>query len=165
MPKKSQADRAALLAEIFSHVRAGQRLTDSVDETTGRLLGIGRSDGHCMDLLDERGQMTAGMLAEETGLSTGAITAVLDRLEQAGYVQRVRDTQDRRRVLVELTPEATRATWELYGPLAEMGTQLAERYSVQELEVILDFVAQARKLSEQHLAVLRAKVAPGQAAG
>jgi DNA-binding MarR family transcriptional regulator len=161
MPKESPAHRAALLAEIFSHVRASQRLTDSIDETVGKLLGTSRSDGHCMDLLDEHGQMTAGMLAEETGLSTGAITAVLDRLEQLGYVERVRDTQDRRRVLVELTPEAKRAAWELYGPMAETGTQLAERYSVQQLEAILDFVSAGRKLSEQHLARLRAKAAAG----
>src|SRR5580704_17716635 len=158
MPEKSESARTALLEQIFSHVRAGQRLTASVDETAGKLLGTNRTDGLCMDLLDERGQMTAGLLAEETGLTTGAITAVLDRLEQLGYVQRVRDTVDRRRVLVELTPKAKRASWELYGPLGEMGAELAQRYSDEQLEVILDFVDQARQLSGQHLAALRARL-------
>src|SRR4030081_192565 len=95
--------RAALIQEMFGEIRAGQRATDAIDEASGRLLGINRTDGHCMDLLDERGQMTAGHLAEATGLTTGAITAVLDRLEKLGYVHRIRDTADRRRVLVELT--------------------------------------------------------------
>jgi DNA-binding MarR family transcriptional regulator len=163
MTEKSQSPRTKMLEQIFSHVRAGQRLTDAVDETAGKLLGTNRTDGQCMDLLDERGQQTAGMLAEETGLTTGAITAVLDRLEQLGYVQRVRDTEDRRRVLVELTPKAKRATWELYGPLGEMGAELAERYSDEQLEVILDFVDQARQMSAQHLAALRTRLAAGQA--
>ena len=162
MPKQSESARTALLEQIFSHVRAGQRLTAAVDETAGKLLGTNRTDGLCMDLLDERGQMTAGLLAEETGLTTGAITAVLDRLEHLGFVQRVRDTVDRRRVLVELTPRAKRASWELYGPLGEMGAELAQRYSDEQLEVILDFVDQARQLSAQHLAALQARLAAGQ---
>jgi len=57
-----------------------------------------------LDVLQEREPLTAGELAVEAGLTTGAVTTVLDRLERAGYALRVRDTHDRRRILVELTP-------------------------------------------------------------
>jgi DNA-binding MarR family transcriptional regulator len=147
--------RAALIQEMFSEIRAGQRATDAIDEASGKLLGLNRTDGHCMDLLDERGQMTAGHLAEATGLTTGAITAVLDRLEKLGYVHRIRDTEDRRRVLVDLTPEARRVTWELYGPLAAAGAAIAERYDDSELELLLGFVRESRRMGEQHAATLR----------
>ena len=62
-----------------------------------------------------------------------------------------------------MTPKAKRATWELYGPLGEMGAELAERYSDEQLEVILDFVDQAHQMSAQHLAALRTRLAAGQA--
>ena len=59
--------------------------------------------------------MTAGELDRESELSTGAITTLLDRLERAGYVRRVRDDVDRRRILVELTDEARHRAWEIWG--------------------------------------------------
>ena len=69
-------------------------------------MGVNRTDGRCLDLLEHRGQMSAGELARASGLSTGAITAVIDRLEHAGYAQRVADPADRRRVLIEPTAKA-----------------------------------------------------------
>src|SRR5688572_19438670 len=65
-------------------------------------LGINVTDVKCYSLLRQRGAMTAGELSEKTGLTTGAITGVVDRLEKAGLVQRRRDAHDRRRVIVEL---------------------------------------------------------------
>ena len=87
-------------------MRANQRATDVVDDLVCQLLGVNRTDARCLDILDQQGSMSAGDLAEASRLTTGAITAVIDRLERAGYARRVPDPSDRRRVLVEPTEKA-----------------------------------------------------------
>jgi DNA-binding MarR family transcriptional regulator len=141
-------------------VRESQRGTDITDDLLCQLLGINRSDSRCLDILDQRGQMTAGALAQESGLSTGAITAVIDRLEKAGYAQRFADPGDRRRVLVELTDKARAAGFELMaGPMIEAGELLLDRYSEADLELVIDFMEQGAEIRERHIEWLRAKLA------
>ena len=78
--------------------------------------------------------MTAGELADAAHLTTGAVTTVLDRLEDVGYVRRIRDTDDRRRVLVEQTPECTRTAMRYYGPFMEPSFESMAKYTPEELE-------------------------------
>ena len=146
----SREAREALLEEIGVEVRTYQNAQDAFDEAACERLGINRSDGRALDIIDRHGQMTAGELARESGLSTGAITTLLDRLERAGYVRRVRDDVDRRRVLVELTEEARRRTWEIWGPIAEASMGRLARHSNEELLFIRDFLRSSREfLTEQ----------------
>ena len=77
--------RERLLRELGDAVRANQRATDLVDEAAAELMGINRTDAKFLDLLDQHGQMSAGDLARECRLTTGAVTAAIDRLERAGY--------------------------------------------------------------------------------
>src|SRR5512135_715204 len=100
MSRDSSA-RRALLEQLGDEVRANQRATAIVDDVAAELMGIGRTDSLCLDLLEHRGQMSAGELARASGLTSGAITGVIDRLERAGMAQRVADPADRRRVLIE----------------------------------------------------------------
>src|SRR6202008_695441 len=67
--------------------------------------GISSADMDCIDFVNVEGRMTAGRLAELTGLTTGAITGVVDRLEKAGFVRRERDESDRRKVFIVTVPE------------------------------------------------------------
>src|SRR5271165_2004375 len=99
-------DRKRMLEEIPRALRAFLSASDAFDEVLGNVLGLNPTDVRCVDLLDQYGTMTAGALAEVAGLSTGAVTFLLDRLERAGFVRRVRDLEDRRRVLVEIAPFA-----------------------------------------------------------
>jgi DNA-binding MarR family transcriptional regulator len=92
-----------LTERISLEVRRSQNRADAYDEAVADAPGINRTDMRCIDVLDQEGRMTAGRLASLTGLTTGAITTVVDRLERAGFAQRVRDERDRRRVHVELT--------------------------------------------------------------
>jgi DNA-binding MarR family transcriptional regulator len=141
-------------------VRESQRGTDITDDLLCQLLGINRSDSRCLDILDHRGRMTAGALAQESGLSTGAITAVIDRLAKAGYAQRVADPADRRRVQVELTDKARAAGFELMaGPMIEAGERLLDRYSEADLELIIDFMERGAEIRANHIEWLRAKIA------
>src|SRR3954469_14288610 len=97
-------NRQTLLAEVGRATQAYQRATDGFDDEVGRQLELNSSDLRCLDWLTERA-LTTGDLAALTGLSGAATTALLDRLEQKGYVRRLRDTVDRRKVVVELTPD------------------------------------------------------------
>lgn len=159
MSRDLSPERQQLYAELGDEVRANQRATDVVDELICQLLGINRTDARCLDILDQHGSMSAGDLAEASRLTTGAITAVIDRLERAGLARRVPDPADRRRVLVELTEKAFELTTELMvEPMREMYLPMAERYSDEDLELILDFTRRGRDMQERHAEWLRARL-------
>ena len=101
----SKLSREELIGEFIAAVRASQSATEMLDAAVADFLGIDHTAYRCLDVIDQEGPMTAGLLAQRARLSPGATTAVIDRLEQKGLVRRVRDAEDRRRVLVEVRPE------------------------------------------------------------
>jgi DNA-binding MarR family transcriptional regulator len=111
-----------------------------------RLLDVHRTDVRLLDVLHMAGGMSAGELARAGHLSPAAVTAALDRLERAGYVRRVRDREDRRRVLVEVTDRMHKLTEELYGPLAESGDRLLDGYSDDVLRALREILDRAAEL-------------------
>jgi DNA-binding MarR family transcriptional regulator len=151
----SRQTKDRITEELQYEFRASQVASDQIDDIAAAALGINRTDGRCLDIVDYAGPLTAGQLAEQAGLTTGAVTAVLDRLEAVGYVKRTRDTADRRRVLVEITDEARRRAMEFYGPMAEAGMDYMERFTVEELARIRDFMRAGREIQEANLARLR----------
>ncbi|HEY3231398.1 MAG TPA: MarR family transcriptional regulator [Roseiflexaceae bacterium] len=125
-------------------------------------LGVSATDVKCYSILRQTGPITAGELAERTGLTTGAITGVIDRLEQANLVCRVRDPNDRRRVVLELLndPERERAINQLYEPMGRAIMELVTRYSAAERATILDFLSKATAVLEAETRHLRQGPAP-----
>jgi DNA-binding MarR family transcriptional regulator len=99
--------------------------------------------------------MTAGQLATAARLTTGAITAVLDRLERAGLVRRVPDPADRRRVLVEVTPKLAEVTAPVFGPLGQEGSAWIANYTDDQLELIVGFIEKNRELLARHTSRLQ----------
>jgi DNA-binding MarR family transcriptional regulator len=163
MSRNSQR-REALMQELGNAVRASQRATDDVDEIGARLLGVNRTDAKCVDILDQHGRMSAGELARESRLTTGAITAVVDRLEQAGIARRVVDPSDRRRVLIELTEKARSDIYALMGrPMREAGRRWLSRYSDQELELVIEFTRLGQEMQVRHEEWLRQQLAEREA--
>jgi DNA-binding MarR family transcriptional regulator len=148
-----------LIAEVALEIRAFQTAVDAFDEAVADRLGINRTDLRCLDLLERHGAVTAGELARASGLTTGAVTRLLDRLEHMGYAQRVRDSADRRRVLVELTPLARERATELYGPIAHAGQAGLQRYSAEQLTLLRDFFRSARAFHEDRASRLRSAAA------
>jgi DNA-binding MarR family transcriptional regulator len=134
------SERTELIAQTALEVRLQQLGYDRFHDAVAAYLGVNRTDLRCLDLLDLRGRQTAGDLAAETGLSTGAITAMLDRLERAGYVRRIRDEADRRRVLVEMTELARERALVVYEPFAAATGPIFERFSDAELVALSDFL-------------------------
>ena len=152
-------EREQIYVALGNEVRANQRATDVVDELICQLLGINRTDARCLDILDQHGSMSAGDLAEASRLTTGAITAVIDRLERAGLARRVPDPSDRRRVLVEPSEKALEFANELMvEPMRNLYIPMAERYSDDDLRLILDFTRRGRELQEQHAEWLRERL-------
>ncbi len=139
------------MRELLAEVRASQVATDAMDQAAADFLGINRTDYRALDVLDQKGRLTAGELAREMHLTTGAVTSVLDRLERAGYARRLRDPADRRRVLVEISPEVSRAGEQIYGR-PEDAYKAFSRYTEAELEVLLRFFRDGRRWQAERLA-------------
>jgi len=118
------------------------------------LAGLNRTDWRCLDILGTRGSMTAGQLAEAAHLTTGAVTGVLDHLEAAGLVRRVRDSVDRRRVIIETTDEVQRRGAPVYGPLIKENVEALSDFDADQLELITDFIRRQRGLLTTHTARL-----------
>ena len=151
----SRDRRQELIAALGLESRRYQNAQDAFDDFAVARLGINRTDGRCLDILDQHERMTAGELARESGLSSGAVTTLLDRLERHGYVRRVRDTADRRRIFIELTDEARRRAWEIWGPIAEAVPAIFDPYSDAELETILGFLRLSIEFLAEHTERIR----------
>jgi DNA-binding MarR family transcriptional regulator len=146
----ARQSRKALEEELNNEVRAWQSDQDVFDEEAARYLGINRTDLRVIDITDQQGRITAGDLAKAARLTTGAVTAVIDRLERAGLMRRVRDESDRRRVLLELTEENYRLAEPVWGPIATEAESFSKRYTVDELRTIIDFMRRGRDLNRRH---------------
>jgi DNA-binding MarR family transcriptional regulator len=120
-------------------------------------IGISSTDLECLDILDLHGPITAGRLAELTGLATGSVTALVDRMERAGWVRRARDPRDRRRVIITLVPEQVRVVFPHFAPLARAMAELLARYSDDELALIVDFTARRNRVLSEENTRLRGK--------
>jgi DNA-binding MarR family transcriptional regulator len=102
----------------------------------------------------------AGELAEATGLTTGAITGVIDRLEAAGFVRREDDPDDRRRVIIRVVPKRVRDIATLFEPFAAAFAEMGARYSEHELATILDFMTRSVDVLREAALELRRQARP-----
>jgi DNA-binding MarR family transcriptional regulator len=137
--------RAELLAGMNDGGRRLSAATILFHQAVADRLGLNLTDHKCVDILFMQGPMTAGDLADFTGLTTGAITGVIDRLEKAGFVRREDDPNDRRRVIVRAVPKRHREIGRLFDDLAARMAELAARYTDRELAVIFDFMERSRE--------------------
>jgi len=103
-------------------------------------VGLHPTDQECIDLLDWTGPLTAGEIGGHLGLSSGAVTGLLDRLEAGAWVRRERDPRDRRRVVVHLSTERGAELWPLYQPLAEAIETYRDALSRRDLRVVVEFL-------------------------
>ncbi len=117
-------------------------------------LGINSTDLECLDHIS-RGQLTAGRLAQLTGLTSGAVTGIIDRLERAGLARRQRDADDRRKILVRALPAATERLAPLFAPMERAAMAVLSKYRDDELALVLDFLIAARGAALSALSRLR----------
>lgn len=141
-------------------VRAGRALGQAsamINHAVAERLGIHPTSWECLALLLEHGSMTAGRLAELTGLTTGAVTALVDRLESGGYARRQRDRTDRRKVIVELVPSALADAFPLFAPMLADMRALNSRYTDEELATIVECLAGAADILRRHALRIRSE--------
>jgi DNA-binding MarR family transcriptional regulator len=139
--------RAALLAALEQAMRKASAQGVLYGQSVANAVGISGSDLDCLDLLNFEGRVTAGRLAEVTGLTTGAITGVVDRLEKAGLVRRERDEADRRKVYIVILPASAARIGRYYLPLQEKMHKVWGTYSDAELQLLLRFATEGYKAS------------------
>ena len=147
--------KANTIRGILAALRAIDSDVDRIEEAAAARLGVNRVDFRCLDILSRGEAVTAGRLAAESGLTTGAVTALIDRLERLGYVTRKRDANDRRRVLVEPTKRAMNLVWPMFAGLVAKSTRVLSEFTAAELRTILRFLEADRAVIREHLDHLR----------
>lgn len=150
------AGRRMLEATFVDALRQTGALMHLMGQAAADEIGLNTTDLFCLNILSMSGPITAGQLAQKTGLTTASITGVIDRLEQAGYARRERDTGDRRRVVIHL--EAARVMREVapvFASVVKAWHELAAGYTDAELEFIVEFQQRAERLMREQVAKLR----------
>jgi DNA-binding MarR family transcriptional regulator len=133
-------ERDELIAAADRGVRRIGTLATLHNHAIAELLEMHPTDQQCLDLLDWAEPLTAGQIADHLGLSTGAVTGLLDRLEAGRWVRRERDPTDRRRVLVRIREDHGPEAWEAYRPLAEAIDAYWASLSDDDLEAVVGFL-------------------------
>jgi MarR family transcriptional regulator, organic hydroperoxide resistance regulator len=118
-------------------------------------LGLHVTDLRCLNILLELGPVSAGEIVKRTGLTTGAITRMLDRLEQAGYVRREPHQSDRRRVTIHLVPEQAARITPLYAGMAAAWTEAIGDYDDHQLEAFLELFSRLHDLTQREITRLQ----------
>lgn len=157
--------RTELINALYQAGRELSTTTVLFHSVVAEQIGLNATEWKCLDILELRGSLMAGELAELTGLTTGAITGLIDRLEQSGFVRRERDPHDRRKVIVQPTGEHKQGMTQVFDSLMQRYAELFEAYNDQELAFILDYLirsngvmaAEAAKLRQEGKLVERSK--------
>lgn len=158
-------DRDELIQQVLLDIRALGTADDVMNQAAAAALGMPVTDMYAGEVLDREGPMTIGELARAVGLSAGAATALVDRLEASGLARRVPDPVNRRRILVQPTEDGTRRAYPVFAPLISRTADLLDRYRDQELLVIRDFLRGARAIITEHGEALRASRAAAKTGG
>ncbi|MGA7668944.1 MAG: MarR family transcriptional regulator [Nitrolancea sp.] len=150
------SDRDTLIRILDREMRRISAQSVMFSQAVAERLGLNPTDLECLGIIGETGALTAGQLAELTGLTTGAITGVIDRLERAGYVRREQDASDRRRVIVQPVLEAAQERiTPLFDSISRETTRLISRYTDKELALITEFATRMNQLGLEETAKLR----------
>jgi DNA-binding MarR family transcriptional regulator len=149
--------REEIIQAIIKKRREMSTETIMFHQGVADVLGLHITDHKCLDIIRQYGAMPAGRLAELTGLTTGAVTGIIDRLEKAGYVRRANDPKDRRRTIVEPTQNKK---WErkieaIFIPFHDRMHKLLSSYSDNELAFLLDVLTKSIELTREESKKLR----------
>jgi DNA-binding MarR family transcriptional regulator len=146
-----QWSRSDLIDELRLEIVGYFGAASDFDERVAKKFKLSRNDIRCLELLGRRGSMTAGQLSDQSGLSTGAVTFLLDRLEEAGMVKRRRDTGDRRRVWVEVVPAAYGRLLHAQQPIIDEMKEVTQRFKAEELAIVRDYMREAKEVFQRQI--------------
>jgi DNA-binding MarR family transcriptional regulator len=156
MARAARRAKRELIGELVSEFRMSGNQDSAFDALAAARLGVNRTDLHCLNIIENAGGLAAGELATEAGLTTGAVTGVVDRLERVGYARRVPDPADRRRVKVEVTRRFYASAERIWGPvMADWETTLGNRFTAEQLEQAIEFLRLTNEIARRHVERLR----------
>ena len=141
--------------ELIREFRVSGNQDDAFDNLAAQRLGVNETDLHCLNIIENSGGLTAGELAAQAGLTTGAVTGVIDRLERTGFARRVSDPADRRRVKVEVTKAFYSRADKIWGPVAAEWATALERFSGEQLDSFNQILRTTNEITRKHLDRLR----------
>jgi DNA-binding MarR family transcriptional regulator len=152
----SRGSKRELVDELIREFRVSGNQDNAFDTLAAERLGVNETDLRCLNIIENSDGLTAGDLAAQSGLTNGAVTGVLDRLERAGFARRVADPSDRRRVSVEVTPAFYKHAERIWGPMAaDWQSTLGKRFTMEELERMADFLRATVEIGRRQLGRLR----------
>jgi DNA-binding MarR family transcriptional regulator len=152
----TRKSKSELVDELIREFRVSGNQDNAFDNLAAERLGVNDTDLHCLNIIENSRGLSAGDLAAQSGLTPGAVTGVIDRLERAGFARRVPDATDRRRVTVEVTPAFYQCAECIWGPVAsDWHAALAKRFTIEELERIIEFLHTTINVGRRHLDRLR----------
>jgi DNA-binding MarR family transcriptional regulator len=152
----SRSPKRVLIEELMEQFRLSGNRDRAFDHLAAERLGVNDTDQHCLNIIESAGGLTSGELAAAAGLSTGAVTGVVDRLERVGYARRIRDSADRRRINIEVTPEFYARAEEIWGPLVrDWQDAVTKGFTAAELERIIQFLRMTDEVGSRHIDRLR----------
>ena len=146
--------RSDLLADVATEAPRQAAAAVRLSIAVAHQLGMPLTDIQCMGLL-EAGPAAPSDLAAQLGLTTGAVTKVLDRLEQIGFVARSPDPADRRRIVITADPKGFRLLTPYYAPMAEKMNRHLSGYSDDELQTVLGFMRAGRIAADEEITRIR----------
>jgi DNA-binding MarR family transcriptional regulator len=142
-----------LIGRLIAAFRDAGNLDGAFEESAAARLGIGAGDLRCLNAIENAGGLTAGGLSREVGVTSGAVTGAIDRLEKAGFARRVADPGDRRRVRIEVTAEFRARGEGIWGPVAaDWQSELAAHFTAAELQTAIEFLELTNEIGRRHLA-------------
>jgi len=150
----SQEGKQALAGRLMLALRRSSAAGVLHGQTIARRVGVNSTDLECLDLILMSGPSTAGEIARHTGLTSGAVTGLIDRLERLGLVERTADAADRRKVLVRVREDKIGPIAQLYAPLEKAMQSLLAGYSREELKVLIDFAERSSDLLQARVSEL-----------
>ncbi len=160
---RGNSKRAEIIEGLTTEFRKSSAGSVLLSQSVADAVGVNSTDLECLDILQMSGPMTAGSLAEITGLTTGAITGVIDRLEKKGLAERAKDLEDRRRVIVQTVAEGVKKLEPYYEWVQEAVDAIYEKYNDEELALVLEFMKRMNDAAQAGIARLRE--GPGQVPG
>ena len=145
-----------LVTAIGEQLRLQSGLALVLHQGVAERFGLNPTDLKCLDIAGREPDLTAGRLAELTGMSTSAVTALLDRLERRGFIERRRDPADRRRVYVHSTGQHERTLNEIFAPLGAATSGILDGYDEGQLRLIHDLLDRLTGASREFITRLAA---------
>jgi DNA-binding MarR family transcriptional regulator len=156
--KTKKINRSEVLQRLSDLGRQISTQTVFLHQAIAQSAGLNATDTKCVDLIlrCENEHVTAGWLSQQSGLTTGAVTHILDRLEKRHYIERVRDTEDRRRVFIRVKPESFKQLAPKYEAIGAAYKAMLEQFTDEELDLIRNYLEKTSEVSRHEMSKLTA---------